>query len=70
MIDIRAFILHINISCDKIFLLHVVSRYLSLWPRPFLELAFIGAYVFHKHILLKVKIVISEFISNTAFVFL
>ena len=29
-----------SISCDKIFLL--VSRYLSLWPRPSSELAIIG----------------------------
>ena len=39
-----------SISGDKIFLL--VSRYLSLWPWPSLELAIIGAFVFHKHILL------------------
>ena len=39
-INIRAFKLHMSISCDKIFLL--VSRYLSLWPWPSLELAIIG----------------------------
>ena len=38
------------ISCDKIFLL--VSKYLSLWSWPSLELAIIGGIVFHKHILL------------------
>ena len=37
---IRAFILHMSISCDKIFLL--LSKYLSLWPRPSMELAIIG----------------------------
>ena len=37
--NIRAFILHMSISCDKIFLL--ASRYLSLWPWPSLELAII-----------------------------
>ena len=36
LINVRAFILHMSISCDKIFLL--VSRYLSLWPWPSLEL--------------------------------
>ena len=40
IINIRALILHMNISCDKIILL--VSRYLSLGPRPSLELAIIG----------------------------
>ena len=50
IIDIIFFILHMIISCDKVFLL--VSRYLSLWPWPSLELALIGAFVFHKHILL------------------
>ena len=39
-VSARAFILHVSISCDKIFLL--VSRYLSLWPWPSLELAIIG----------------------------
>ena len=43
LINIRAFILHMSISCDKIFLL--VSRYLSLWPWPFLELAIIGMHL-------------------------
>ena len=39
-INIRALnILHISIFCDKIFLL--VSRYLSLWPWPAVELAII-----------------------------
>ena len=40
LINIRAFIMHMSISCDKIFLL--VSRYLSLWTWPSLELAIIG----------------------------
>ena len=40
IINVRAFILHMSISCDKIFLL--VSKYLSLWPWPSLELAIIG----------------------------
>ena len=39
-ISIRAFILHMGIFCDEIFLL--VSSYLSLWPWPSLELAIIG----------------------------
>ena len=46
----NAFILLISISCDKIFLM--VSRYLYLWPKPSLELAISGAFVFHKRILL------------------
>ena len=37
------------LSCDKIILL--VSRYLSLWPWPCLELAIIGGISFHKHLL-------------------
>ena len=40
-VSARAFILHMSISCDKIYLL--VSRYLSLWPWPSLELAIIGS---------------------------
>ena len=44
VINIRAFILHMSISRDKIFLL--VSRYLSLWPWPHLELAIIGPFCF------------------------
>ena len=32
LMNIRAFILHMSISCDNIFLL--VSRYLSFWPWP------------------------------------
>ena len=40
LINIRAFILHMSISCDMIVLL--VSRYLSLWTWPSLELAIIG----------------------------
>ena len=39
-VSARAFILHMSVSCDKIFLL--VFRYLSLWPWPSLELATIG----------------------------
>mgnify|MGYP003690552619 CR=1 FL=1 len=39
-INIRAFILHTVISCDKIFSL--VSKYMSLWSWPSLELAIIG----------------------------
>ena len=38
-LNIGAFILHVSISCDKIFLL--VSRYLSSWPWKSLELAII-----------------------------
>ena len=48
---LKASILYIIISCDKIFLL--VSKYLSLWSWPLLELAIIGGIVFHKHILFK-----------------
>ena len=57
-------ILHIVISCDKIFLL--VSKYLSLWSWPSLELAIIGGIVFHKHILLLTEIVL-KFWSEKSF---
>ena len=47
--NIRTFKLHMIISCGKIFLL--VSRYLSFWSWSSLELAIIGTFVFHKHVL-------------------
>ena len=40
VITITASMLHMVISCDKIYLL--VSKYLSLWSSPALELAIIG----------------------------
>ena len=47
----RAFILHMSISCDNIFLL--VSRYLFLWPWSSIELAIIGGiYVSETHLFL------------------
>ena len=49
-IRIRALLLHMSISWNKIFL--PVSRYLFLWLWPSLEFAIIGAFVFHKHVVL------------------
>ena len=53
MINIRAFILHMSISRDKIFVL--ISKYLSLWLWPSLVLAIFGVFVVHKPILFDVS---------------
>ena len=65
LINIRAFKLQMSISCDKIFLL--VSRYLSLWPWPSLELAFIrGICVSQTHVVfIDIPVVVNVLISAT-----